>query len=138
MASWTFKAIPRTVVARGVGMGLLLLHGNAMTEKNVPKKADVRLDITSLKAYADGFLSAQRNEKEWESAKVAFQAFLDNRLRENGANVGTVDGKDAWRLTEYARDKTDWAKLKEQYPELVERFTTQVDAKRSGPVKDKG
>lgn len=109
-----------------------------MTDKsNLPRKPDKRVDITEAKAYIDGFLSAHKNEADWKTAKDTFQTFIDNLLREAGANIGTIDGKDAWRLSEFPKDKTDWAKLKEQYPELVEGFTTQVDSKRSGPIKDK-
>lgn len=106
-----------------------------MTEKNIPKKPDVRVDITKEKAYVDGFLSARTNESDWKKAKDTFQTFIDNILREAGATVGTINGRDVWRLSEFPKDKVNYQKMREEYPELFEQFTTQEESKRSGPIK---
>lgn len=101
-----------------------------MTEKNVPKPADKRVDLTEFAPHIDGFKSAKENEADWKAAKETFQQFLENKLKEAGANIGTVNGKDAIKLSEFPVDKVDYKKLKAEYPELVEQYTTQKDGHR--------
>lgn len=101
-----------------------------MTEKNIPPKPDVPTDVRDLAAFVDGFKSAKKNEQDWKAAKERLQTFLQDRLKEAGANVGTIDGKEVIRLSEFPKDTVDWKKLKAEHPALVEQYTSQVDGHR--------
>lgn len=90
----------------------------------------IRVDITDLASFVDGFKSARTNEQDWKTAKETFQKLLENRLKEAGATIGTVDGKDTIKLSIFGTSKTDYKKLKAEYPELVDQYTILTEGHR--------
>lgn len=94
------------------------------------KKLDVTVDLTEFAAYVEGFKTARKNEQDWKAAKERFQEFLENKLREAGVKVGTVNGKEAVRVSEYEQDQFMKDKFRGEYPELVDQFTIKQPRKR--------
>lgn len=90
----------------------------------------IRVDITDIAPFVDGFKSARANEQDWKNAKDTFQKLLENRLKAAGATIGTVDGKDTIKLTTFDTSKTDYKKLKAEYPELVDQYTILTEGHR--------
>jgi hypothetical protein len=113
-----------------MGSPLLLRSEVLVTEKNIPAKADVTVDVGQFAAFVDGFKSAKKNEQDWKEAKERLQEFLQDKLKGSGANVGTINGVEVIRLSEFPKDSVNWKKLKAEHPTLVEQYTSQVDAHR--------
>lgn len=111
-------------------MGEPLLRSKGMTEKNIPPKEDVTVDVSEFIGFIDGFKQAKGNEKDWKEAKERLQEFLEGKLRDAGANVGTINGEEVIRLSVFPKDLTNWKKLKAEHPQLVEQYTSQVDGHR--------
>jgi hypothetical protein len=101
-----------------------------MTEKNIPAREDVPIAIDELSAFVDGFKSAKKNEQDWKESKERLQEFLQDKLKAAGANVGTINGQEAIRLSEFPKDSVNWKKLRAEHPTLVEQYTSQVDGHR--------
>ena len=131
-------------MARCSALGRSVLRGGAvrMTEKNIPPKEDVTIDIGELAAFVDGFKSAKKNEQDWKESKERLQAFLQEKLKAAGANVGTIDGKEVIRLSEFTKDSVNWKKLKAEHPALVEQYQEDEEQARDdeqhGQCKDHG
>lgn len=80
---------------------------------------EISAEIDDLSVWREAYRQAAAKESHWKGIKEAARDNIIDRLKLNGATVGTIDGKPAVRLSAVG-GKVSTKTLTALYPEIAE------------------
>lgn len=107
------------------------------------KKPDVPTDIDDMAAMFAAYRAAKKKQAEhqsqtdlWKNNADSLKEMLTTRLDEQGANVGKINGRVVVRYTKFPKSQFEPSRFKEDYPELYEEYSHEIEGASFTPYGD--